>query len=91
MKMYYLHDQCGMIHGIRYCWAITSSPSKTARKILCLKTRATIRPSLPTNVLVETPVVTFCGEIILLITPPEEFVAAIKTGLRWSCFAAFRK
>src|SRR5450432_88999 len=56
--------------------------------MLCLKVRATINPSLPTSVLVETPVVTVCGEIILLITAPEEFEAAIKTGLRLSCRAA---
>src|SRR4030081_2886610 len=33
---------------------------------LWIKVRRIIRPSLPTRLLVETPVVTFCGEIILL-------------------------
>src|SRR6266567_4659939 len=35
-----------------------------------------------------TPVVTFCGEIILLITAPDELLAAIRIGLRLSWRAA---
>src|SRR2546425_210016 len=65
-----------MIPGNRYCCAITNNPSKHARIMLWIKVRRITRPSLPTRLLVETPVVTFCGEIILLMTVPDELVAA---------------
>ena len=45
-------------------------------KIVLLK----IRPSCPCNPMVETPVVKFCGEIILDVMAPLEFVAAISTA-----------
>src|SRR5438067_2145897 len=81
-------DQCGMIQGMRYCCAITISPSMDARMRLWTIVLRTINPSFPTRPVVETPVVTFCGETILLITAPDELVAAIRTGLRLSRRAA---
>src|SRR5450759_504313 len=81
-------NQCGMIHGMRYCCAITSNPSKLARMRLWIIVLRTINPSLPTTSVVETPVVTFCGETILLITAPDELVAAMSIGLRPSRCAA---
>jgi hypothetical protein len=77
-----VEDQCGMIHGMRYCCAMTSNPSKDARRRLWRIVLRTIKPSLPTKSVVETPVVTFCGETILPITAPDELVAAMSTGLR---------
>src|ERR1700694_4785031 len=73
---------------MRYCCAITNNPSKTARMMLWKNVRRIIKPSFPTIVVVETPVVTFWGEIILLMTAPLEFVAALNTGLRFNCLAA---
>src|SRR5258708_4729729 len=78
----------GIIPGNAYCCSSTMTPRIAARMILCRNVWRITRPSLPTSSLVETPVVTFCGEIILLITAPDEFVAAISTGLRLSCLAA---
>ena len=56
--------------------------------MLCLKVRASTTPSWPFKWVTETPVAMFCGEIILPITPPDELVAAMRTGFRPSCFAA---
>src|SRR5438105_3394953 len=83
-----LEDQCGMTQGMRYCCAITISPSMDARMRLWTIVLRTINPSFPTRPVVETPVVTFCGDTILLITAPDELVAAIRTGLRLSRRAA---
>ncbi len=56
--------------------------------MLWKKVRRITTPSFPLRAVVEHPVVTFCGEIILLITAPDEFVAAMSTGLRFNCRAA---
>src|SRR5690348_5916038 len=74
--------------GKAYCCSSTMMPRNEARIRLWTKVRRITSPSLPLREVVETPVVTFCGEIILLVTAPEELVAAIRTGLRWSCLAA---
>src|SRR5947209_20275479 len=81
-------DQCGMTQGMRYCCAITINPSMEARIRLWTIVLRTINPSFPTRPVVETPVVTFCGETILLITAPDELVAAMSIGLRPSRRAA---
>src|SRR5579875_3240612 len=67
---------------------VTKIPRRTVSTRLCQNVRRITRPSLPRSSPVDTPVVTFCGEIILLITAPDELVAAIKTGLRCSRLAA---
>jgi len=59
-----LLPQWGIIPGMRYCCAITNNPSKTARMMLWKNVRRIIKPSFPTIVVVETPVVTFWGDII---------------------------
>ncbi len=56
--------------------------------MLCLNVRASTSPSRPVMPVTEVPVDMFCGEIILPITPPDEFVAAISTGSSPSLFAA---
>src|ERR1700736_3069667 len=77
-----------MIPGIRYCCTMTITPSTQARTRLWTIVLRTIKPSLPTKSVVETPVVTFCGETILPITAPDELVAAMSTGLSLSWRAA---
>src|ERR1700722_17997338 len=81
-------SQCGIIHVKKFCCSHTSTPSSTVSKIECLNVFANTTPSLPLSSVVATPVEMFCGEIILPITPPDEFVAAIRMGLRLSCRAA---
>src|SRR5438552_19104092 len=67
-----LEDQCGMTQGMSYCCAITISPSMDARMRLWTIVLRTINPSFPTRPVVETSVVTFCGETIFLNTAPDE-------------------
>src|SRR5579884_1511708 len=63
-------------------------PRMAARMILCQKVLRIIMPSFPASAVVETPVLTFWGEIIFDMTAPLLLLAAIKTGLRFSWRAA---
>ena len=45
--------------------------------------RRKISPSDPTRLTPAAPTERFCGLIILPITPPDEFVPAVRIGLRW--------
>ena len=49
----------GIIHGTRYCWAATKTPSTSVRMMLCLKMRANTKPSCPASFVTETPVAMF--------------------------------
>lgn len=66
--------------GIAYCWIHAIAPITQHINIECNIVRRKIRPSCPCNPIVETPVVRFWGDIILDVTAPLEFVAAISTA-----------
>ena len=78
----------GSSRARRTAAAPRAGPAAASATMLCLKVRANTSPSWPLRSVTETPVAMFCGEIILPITPPEELVAAISTGLRPSWLAA---
>lgn len=68
----------GIIPGIKYCWIQAITPITQHIPIECNIVRLRICPSCPCIPIVETPVVKFCGEIILDVTALLELVAAIK-------------
>jgi hypothetical protein len=77
--------QCGMTPGNTCCCSATSTPRRRVSTTLCQKVRLNTTPSCPRRSVTETPVAIFCGEIVLPITPPYEFVAANEdTGLSWT-------
>src|SRR3954466_14795213 len=53
-----------------------------------MKVRRKMLDSWPFRSLTATPVAIFCGEIILAKTPPDELVAAIRTGSKPNLLAA---
>lgn len=66
--------------GSPYCCIHAIPPIKQHIKTECAIVRRKIRPSCPCSPIVDTPVVRFCGEIILDVIAPLEFVAAIRTA-----------
>lgn len=66
--------------GVPYCWTTVMTPKARHITILWRIVRRKTNPSLPCIPMVETPVVRFCGEIILEVTAPDELAEAIKTG-----------
>src|SRR6202008_4961038 len=60
-------------------------PTKQARAIECQKTKRRIVPSCPNQLVTVDATTIDCASIILPMTPPEEFAAAIRTGDRPSC------
>src|SRR6266567_8464450 len=73
---------------MRYCWIMTITPRMAARMILWMNVLRIIIPSFPASTVVETPVLTFWGEIIFDMTAPLLLLAAINTGLRFNWRAA---
>ena len=53
-----------------------------ANTMLCQKVLRSTSPSWPTRPTVDTPTAMFCGQIIFPATAPDEFVAAVRIGLR---------
>src|SRR5579863_8220738 len=66
---------------------MTKRPTRHANAIECLNTKRRIEPSWPyQRVAVEATTID-CASIILPMTPPEEFAAAIRIGERCNCCA----
>src|SRR5579871_951741 len=64
---------------------MTSRPTRQARVIECLNTKRRIEPSCPYQLVAVEATTIDCASIILPITPPEEFAAAIKTDDMPNC------
>src|SRR5437879_8171859 len=60
-------------------------PTSTASTIECTKTKRRIELSCPSHPVAVDATTIDCASIILPITPPEEFAAAIRIGDRPSC------
>ena len=69
----------GMMPGITYCWKQQIPPIRHTKKTECKIVRRRTYPSLPRIPMVDTPVVSVWGEIILEVTAPLVLVAAIRT------------
>src|SRR5690348_2128189 len=78
---------CGMNWGNTYAYIMTITPTIAARDTECQKTNRKIEPSCPTWLVAAVAMQMDCATIILPMTPPAEFVAAIRIGLRPSCCA----
>src|ERR1700748_1061721 len=64
---------------------MTNRPTRQASVIECLNTKRRIVPSCPYQLVAVEATTIDCASIILPITPPDEFAAAIKIGDRPSC------
>src|SRR5246500_5561970 len=64
---------------------MTSTPTRQASVIECQNTKRRIDPSWPYQLVAVEATTIDCASIILPITPPEEFAAAIRIGDRPSC------
>src|SRR5207237_4521127 len=60
-------------------------PTRQASAIECQNTNRRIEPSCPNQLVAVEATTIDCASIILPITPPDEFAAAIRTGDRPSC------
>src|SRR6476659_2425541 len=69
---------------------MTSRPTRQASAIECQNTKRRIEPSWPNQLVAVEATTMDCASIILPITPPEEFAAAIKMGERPSCSEVMR-
>src|SRR5579863_1996741 len=59
---------------------MTKRPTRHANAIECLNTKRRIEPSCPYQLVAVEATTIDCASIILPITPPEEFAAAIRIG-----------
>src|SRR5689334_1478110 len=64
---------------------MTSTPTRQASTIECQNTKRRIVPSWPYQLVAVEATTIDCASIILPMTPPDEFAAAISTGDRPSC------
>src|SRR6202012_2075453 len=64
---------------------MTNRPTRQASVIECLNTKRRIVPSCPYQLVAVEATTIDCASIILPITPPDEFAAAIRIGDRPSC------
>src|SRR5262245_10690758 len=64
---------------------MTSTPTRQASEIECQNTKRRIEPSCPNQLVAVEATTMDCASIILPMTPPDEFAAAISTGGRPSC------
>src|SRR5579871_6183863 len=64
---------------------MTSKPTRQASAIECLNTKRRIEPSCPYQLVAVEATTIDCASIILPITPPDEFAAAISTGDMPNC------
>src|SRR3974377_559853 len=64
---------------------MTSRPTRQASEIEWKKTKRRIEPSWPNQLVAVEATTIDCASIILPMTPPDEFAAAIRTGDRPSC------
>src|ERR1700736_776407 len=64
---------------------MTNRPTRQANAIECLNTKRKIEPSCPNQLVAVAATTMDCASIILPITPPDEFAAAIRIGERPSC------
>src|SRR6202000_5039 len=64
---------------------MTNRPTMQASAIECLNTKRRIEPSWPYQLVAVDATTIDCASIILPMTPPDEFAAAIKTDGRPSC------
>src|SRR5690348_6407643 len=59
---------------------MTYTPTRQASVIECQNTKRRIEPSWPNQLVAVEATTIDCASIILPMTPPEEFAAAISTG-----------
>src|SRR5881227_717691 len=64
---------------------ITRRPTRQASEIECQNTKRRIEPSCPNQLVAVEATTIDWASIILPITPPDEFAAAIRIGDRPSC------
>src|ERR1700750_3472948 len=64
---------------------MTSTPTRQASVMECLKTKRRIEPSWPNQLVAVEATTMDCASIILPITPPDELAAPIRIGDRPSC------
>ena len=69
------------LKGHAYACSSTSKPTRAARAILWKNTKRSIRPSWPYQCVAVLATTMLCASIILPITPPELFAAAMSVGL----------
>src|SRR5689334_16830716 len=65
-------------------------PTRQASTMECQKTKRRIEPSWPNQLVAVDATTIDCASIILPITPPDEFAAAIRMGERPSCSEVMR-
>src|SRR5262245_57475280 len=77
----------GTIHDSQVAWSQAITPTIATMTIECGSVNRSSSGSRPTSPLAAHATVIDCGEIIFPVTPPEEFDATVRIGLRSSRFA----
>src|SRR6266436_3572585 len=74
-----------LVNGATYACSMTRTPTRQASAIECQNTKRRIEPSWPNQLVAVEATTIDCASIILPMTPPDEFAAAIRIGLRPNC------